>query len=121
MASPTTAAEITSVPELVWNVNASAMVAAPPGAMAAFAGSVPLPRVVPGCSAIVRKALILDVTVAVVLPVAPAAALTPSHTPKPPPLPKAVPASDLSAMPVRFAFVSALNAPVAPPVLRATA
>ena len=40
VASPTTTAVIVSVPVLVWKVNASAMVAAPPGARVAFAGSV---------------------------------------------------------------------------------
>ncbi len=42
----TVAAVMTSVPTPVWNVNASAMVAAPPGAILAFAGSVPLASVV---------------------------------------------------------------------------
>ena len=40
-----------------------------------------------GLSAIVRNALMELVTLAVVLPVAPAVALTPSHIAKPPPLP----------------------------------
>ena len=61
------------------------------------------------------------VTVAVVLPVAPAVALTPSQTAKPPPLPDVVPASDRSAMPVRFAFACALNAAAAESLSRATA
>ncbi|MBI3754033.1 MAG: hypothetical protein HY266_08345 [Deltaproteobacteria bacterium] len=74
-----------------------------------------------GFSAIVKKALILDVTVAVVFPVAPAVAQMPSHTPKPPPLPEVVPASERSAMPVRFALVSALNAAAAESLSRATA
>ena len=39
-------AVMASVPLLVWKVNASAGVAAPPGAMVALGGSVPLPSVV---------------------------------------------------------------------------
>ena len=42
----TVTAVIASVPLPVWKVNASAIVAAPPGAMVALAGSVPLPSVV---------------------------------------------------------------------------
>gem|GEM_PF-6538787 len=63
-----------------------------------------------GLSAIVRKALVVDVTVAVVFPVAPAVAFTPSHTTKPPPSPLLVPSSYRSVRVVRFAFACALNA-----------
>ena len=42
-ASVTVTAVMASVPLLVRKVNASAMVAAPPGAMVALGGSVPLP------------------------------------------------------------------------------
>ena len=45
-ASVTVTAVIASVPPPVWKVNASAIVAAPPGAMVALAGSMPLPSVV---------------------------------------------------------------------------
>ena len=48
-ASVTVTVVIVSVPTLVWNVNASAMVAAPPGARLALPGSVPLPSVVAAC------------------------------------------------------------------------
>ena len=71
---------------------------------------------VPGCgagsglSAIVRNALREVAVVAVVLPVAPAVAMTPSHTPKPPPKFVVDPTSVRSVRLVRLAFVSALNA-----------
>ena len=42
----TVAAVIVSVPLAVWNVNASAIVAAPPGASVALDGSVPVASVV---------------------------------------------------------------------------
>ena len=45
-ASVTVIAVIVSVPLAVWNVNASAIVAAPPGARLAFDGSVPVANVV---------------------------------------------------------------------------
>ncbi len=74
-----------------------------------------------GLRATVRNALMELVTVAVVLPVAPAVALTPSHTTKPPPLPEVVPASDRSVMPVRLAFACKLNAAAAESLSRETA
>ena len=50
VASVTVTAVIVSVPLLVWNVNASAMVAAPPGASVVLPGSVPLPNVTIGAT-----------------------------------------------------------------------
>ena len=46
LASVTVTAVIVSVPLPVWNVNASAMVAAPPGASDALEGSLPVASVV---------------------------------------------------------------------------
>ena len=58
-----------------------------------------------GLSAMVICPSTLDVTVAVVEPIAPAVALTPVATPTPPPFPDVVPPSDRSVRIERFAFV----------------
>jgi hypothetical protein len=53
----------------------------------------------------VNEALMLDVTVAVVADTTPAVVLIPQATPKPPPLPCAVPRSSTSVIDARLAFV----------------